>query len=80
MGSSLRRSSAGGSKTLGSVGKVSSREAELLGTVANLKAALEKAMACSTPNTRHMQVSAPDVNRRGIGLLPESFVGRMAGS
>lgn len=38
------------------VGKVSGREAELLGTVANLKAALEKAMACSTPNTRHMQV------------------------
>lgn len=52
----MRRSSAGGSKAAVTVGRVSGREAELLATVANLKAALEKAMACSTPNTRHMQV------------------------
>lgn len=56
LGSSLRRSSAGGGKGSAAVGKVSGREAELLATVANLKAALEKAMACSTPSTRHMQV------------------------
>lgn len=65
-GSSLRRSSVGGSKGVAAtVGKVSSREAELLATVANLKAALEKAMACSTPNTRHMQV-------RGVCQLSQS--------
>lgn len=56
LGSSLRRSSAGGGKGAAAVGKVSGREAELLATVTNLKAALEKAMACSAPSTRHMQV------------------------
>ena len=54
--SSLRRSSTAGSKALVAAAKGSSREAELLATVNNLKAALERAMACSIPNTRHMQV------------------------
>jgi hypothetical protein len=57
----MRRSAAGsaaGSGANSAAGKLSGREAELLTTVANLKAALERAMACSTPNTRFMQVSA----------------------
>lgn len=58
-GGSIRRSSTGGSNTKGPVDRVRGREAELLGTITNLKAALEKAMACSTPNTRYMQVSEP---------------------
>jgi hypothetical protein len=55
----MRRSAAGsasGSGANSAAGKLSGREAELLTTVANLKAALERAMACSTPNTRFMQV------------------------
>lgn len=46
------RSSSGGA----GAGKISGREAELLTTVANLKAALERVMSCSTPNTQYMQV------------------------
>ncbi|KAF8064552.1 hypothetical protein HT031_003352 [Scenedesmus sp. PABB004] len=44
-----------GSGAGGGAGKLGAREAELLSTVANLKAALERAMACSTPNSRFMQ-------------------------
>jgi len=49
----------GGGGTAGGVGgaaKLSGREAELLSTVDNLRAALERAMAGSTPTTRFMQV------------------------
>jgi hypothetical protein len=63
----MRRSAAGsasGSGANSSAGKLSGREAELLTTVANLKAALERAMACSTPNTRFMQV----------GTSPQLFI------
>ncbi|GLI68958.1 hypothetical protein VaNZ11_013486 [Volvox africanus] len=44
----------------GSSGITSGREAELLSTITNLKAALEKATANSTPTTKYMQ----EVNRR----------------
>lgn len=66
--SSLRRGSSGSASGSGSGGGVrwsagaagnkasGGREAELLATITNLKAALEKAMACSTPITRHVQV------------------------
>eukprot|EP00878_Enallax_costatus_P003415 GHUV01003625.1.p1 GENE.GHUV01003625.1~~GHUV01003625.1.p1 ORF type:complete len:1706 (+),score=714.87 GHUV01003625.1:54-5120(+) len=43
------------SSSSGGGGKSSGREAELLTTVANLKAALERVMSCSTPNTQYMQ-------------------------
>lgn len=44
------------SSTGSAAGKSSGREAELLTTIANLKAALERVMSCSTPNTKYMQV------------------------
>jgi hypothetical protein len=63
----MRRSAAGsasgGAAGVGAAaGKLSGREADLLTTVANLKAALERAMACSTPNTRFMQVGPKSYN------------------
>jgi hypothetical protein len=64
----MRRSAAGSASGSGAgaaaAGKLSGREAELLTTVANLKAALERAMACSTPNTRFMQVDTRNVSLR----------------
>lgn len=57
-GLSLRRPTAGGSRQQQQQqgkGCSSAREAELLATVANLQAALERATSCSVPTPRHMQ-------------------------
>ena len=44
----------------GGGGVMSAKEAELLSTVANLKAALEKSTAGAVPNTKYMAVSVDD--------------------
>jgi hypothetical protein len=49
----------------GGAGRLSAREAELLSTVDNLRAALERAMAGSTPTARFLQVGALSRRRRG---------------
>lgn len=54
-GTGGRLGGTGGSSS-GNGAKLSGREAELLSTVNNLRAALERAMAGSTPTTRFMQV------------------------
>jgi hypothetical protein len=54
-----RRASSGAVAGGGGV-KLSGREAELLSTVDNLRAALERAMAGSTPTTRFMQARSLD--------------------
>lgn len=56
-GAAAKGSSGGVGAVSGGGGqKLSGREAELLSTVDNLRAALERAMAGSTPTTRFMQV------------------------
>jgi hypothetical protein len=60
---SRRASEAGGSS--GGAAKASSvREMELLSTITNLKAALERAMASSTPTSKYMQVRGQSICTR----------------
>ena len=49
---------------VGSINTVSAREAELLSTIQNLKTALEKSTASSTPTTKYMAVSG-----RAVGCV-----------
>jgi hypothetical protein len=55
-GVDVKRRSTSGSGHMKQQGKLNGREVELLSTITNLKAALERAMASSTPNTKYMQV------------------------